>query len=230
MIDLNSFTTVLCDVDGTLIDSNGAHAITWSRALREYGFDRDVDRVRQLIGVGGDKFLPEVARVEESSALGTAISARKKTLFNDFLSHLKATQGARELMAFLRHAGKTVVIATSADDAEMEALLKQANVDDLIEHRTSKDDASRSKPDPDIVRAALEKVQAHAIDAVMIGDTPYDVEAARRANVRAIALRSGGYWTDAAFAAADAIFDAPDSLLRHWQQPRTKRPTCTRHG
>jgi len=105
------------------------------------------------------------------------------------------------------------VVATSADDQEMEAILAQAGVGDLIPRRTSSDDADQSKPDPDIVRAALARVQAEARDAVMIGDTPYDIEAARRAGVDAIALRSGGHWTDADLAGAIAIFDDPQDLL-----------------
>jgi HAD superfamily hydrolase (TIGR01509 family) len=114
---------------------------------------------------------------------------------------------------FLKDRGIDLIIATSADDREMSALLKQAGVDDLFPQRASKDDASDSKPDPDIVHAALERAGARAAEAVMIGDTPYDIQAAARAGVKTVALRSGGFWTDEDLAAAFAICDHPADLL-----------------
>jgi phosphoglycolate phosphatase-like HAD superfamily hydrolase len=99
----------------------------------------------------------------------------------------------------------------------MDALLRQALVADLIPRRSSKDDASRTKPDPDIVTAALSRAHVRAPDAVMIGDTPYDIEAARCAGVAAIALRCGGYWSDDDLADAHEIFDHPAALRQHWQ-------------
>lgn len=113
-----------------------------------------------------------------------------------------------------------VVIATSADDREASQLLERAGVDDLIPQRASKDDAERSKPDLDIVRAALARSHARPTASVMVGDTPYDIEAAGRAGVSALALRCGGYWTDAALHAAVGIFDDPAALLAHWRQTR----------
>lgn len=208
-----TFDTALFDVDGTLIDSNGAHAETWAGALREHGFETDVSAVRRLIGMGGDKLLPEIAHVEEDSPLGRAIAARKKALFTERLPRLRPTPGGRALVAFLRRLDVDVVVATSAGDDEMSALLKQAGVDDLFPARTSKDDAAGSKPDPDIVHAALTRVRARADSAIMIGDTPYDIEAATRAGVRTIALRCGGYWTDGDLRGAAGIFDDPASLL-----------------
>ena len=113
--------------------------------------------------------------------------------------------------------GVGLVIATSADDREMQALLERAGVGDLFPKRTSKDDAEESKPDPDIVQAALTKSHATRERAVMVGDTPYDLEAATRAGVAAIALRCGGYWSDADFVGALEILDDPAALQGHWQ-------------
>jgi phosphoglycolate phosphatase-like HAD superfamily hydrolase len=123
------------------------------------------------------------------------------------------------LLEYLHAKGVDMVIATSADDRELHALLHRAGLADLIPERTSKDDASASKPDPDIVLAALAKAHARAEQSVLVGDTPYDIDAAGRAGVRAIALRCGGYWDDQSLRGADDIFDDPAALLSCWRQP-----------
>ena len=138
------YKTVVLDVDGTLIDSNDAHADTWTRALIEHGIATEVSQIRPLIGMGGDKLLPAVAHVDEDSPLGRDISKRKKALFAELVPGLAATPGARELLEYLREHGVSLVIATSAGDDEMDALLRQAGLDDLLPKRTSKDDAEES--------------------------------------------------------------------------------------
>jgi phosphoglycolate phosphatase-like HAD superfamily hydrolase len=122
-------------------------------------------------------------------------------------------------MQFLRNREIEVVIATSAEDGEMSALLRQAGVDDLIPERASKNDAATSKPDPDIVHAALQRTGARPKHTALVGDTPYDIEAAERASLDAIALRCGGYWADDSLRGAIAIFDDPEALLAHWTKP-----------
>lgn len=209
------FETALFDVDGTLIDSNAAHAETWTQALHEHGIATDLTTIRSLIGMGGDKLLPRVADLDEDSPKGRAIAARKKALFLERLAGLQPTRGARALVEYLLRQGVDLVIATSAGDDEMKRLLEQAGVADLIPSRASKDDAAESKPDPDIVHAAMQRSRARPETTVMIGDTPYDVEAAARAGVRAIALRCGGYWTDDDLRGAVAIFDDSAALLEH---------------
>ena len=216
--DVSAF---LFDVDGTLIDSNAAHAETWTQALREQGIPCDVADIRPLVGMGGDKLLPRIARLEEDSPQGRSIGQRKKTLFAERLPHSPATPGARALIAYLRQLNKELVVATSAGDREMRALLQQAGVADLLPIRISKDDAAESKPDPDIVQAALKRAGASADRTIMIGDTPFDIEAARRAGVATIALRCGGYWSDADLHGAVAIVDDPAELLDYWAEPTT---------
>ena len=226
------FTTVLFDVDGTLIDSNAAHAETWHQALREHDVDATLAKVRSLVGMGSDNLLPALAGISDESDLGRSIAQRKKELFQTAIPSLRPTNGARALVQYLREAKRAVVIATSADAREVSALLEQAGVDDLIPVRASKDDAADSKPDPDIVEAALRRAGAAAGESVMIGDTPYDLEASKRAGVAAIALRCGGYWSDADLHGAVAILDDPAALLdylrasrmsavpKHFQRPR----------
>jgi HAD superfamily hydrolase (TIGR01509 family) len=210
------FKTLLFDVDGTLVDSNSAHAESWTQALHEHGVDVSVDEIRRMIGMGGDKILPAVAHVSEDSDAGRAIADRKKAIFSALLPDLRATRGARPLLEFLRDQEIELVIASSADDREMTAILRQAGVDDLIPSRASKDDAPASKPDPDIVHAALARTWARPEQTLLVGDTPYDIEAADRAGIGSIALRCGGYWPDSSLRGALKIFDDPQSLLLHW--------------
>jgi HAD superfamily hydrolase (TIGR01549 family) len=211
------FEALLFDVDGTLIDSNGAHAEAWTQSLREHGVAAEVDQIRRLIGMGGDKPLPAVAHVSEDSDLGQAITRRKKVIFGALVPALQPTSGARPLLEYLREQRVDLIIATSADDRELSTLLERAGVDDLMPARTSKDDAPKSKPDPDIVQAALVRSGAPPERTVLIGDTPYDIEAGNRAGMHAIALRSGGYWTDSSLRGALEIFDDPQALLDHWR-------------
>ena len=212
------YRTVLFDVDGTLVDSNGAHASAWTQALLEHGIKVTVSDVRPLIGMGGDKLLPAVAHVEESSPLGAALAKRKKELFKAALAGLQPTNGARSLLVDLRARGIDLVVATSAGDREMRAILEQGGLVDLFSTHTTKDDADESKPDPDIVLAAMARADARPESTVMVGDTPYDIEASRRAGVPAIALRCGGYWTDADLSGAIGIYDDPAALLAQWAE------------
>jgi HAD superfamily hydrolase (TIGR01509 family) len=207
---------VIFDVDGTLLDSNDAHAHAWVEALGEHGHRVDFDRVRPLIGMGGDKLLPTVAGIEEDSPEGRAVSRRRGEIFRTrYLPDLQAFPRVVELVHRLRHDGLHVAVASSASAEDLAALLDKAHVREWIEDTTSKDDAASSKPDPDIVHAALDRLRVPPDEAVMVGDTPYDVEAAAKAGVRAIALRSGGHWSDEDFTGAAAVYDDPADLLRN---------------
>lgn len=214
---LSLYKTVLFDVDGTLIDSNGAHAESFSRAFAEHGFRVTPADVRPLVGMGGDKVLDQLAGLSEAADIAKAISRRKKDILNVLLRDLQPTRGARTLIEYLSDRGITVAVATSASKEEMHAILRQAQVDDLFETHANKDDAEESKPDPDIVQAAMARAGARPESTVMIGDTPYDVEAGRRAGIGVIALRCGGFWRDEDLAAALGIFDHPAALLAHWR-------------
>lgn len=208
---------VLLDVDGTLIHSNRAHALAYVEAGREMGLELDFEQVRRMIEMGGDKLLPRAAGFAEHSSEGERLTRRKKEIFLErLLPELEPTRGARELLLHLRAEGIQRVVATSAGRDEMTRILEQAGVADLIQEETSSDDAAESKPDPDIVRAALRKAGCAPEEALMLGDTPYDVEAATRAGVRVIALRSGG-WEDDALRGALAIVDDPADLLRDFR-------------
>lgn len=206
--------TVLLDVDGTLVDSNDAHAQSWVEAFAAFGFDVSYDDVRRRIGEGGDKLMPETVGLAKESALGEEIARRRLAIFKKtYLPALRAFPGARELLCALLERGHRLVIASSASDDELEDILRAGAIDDLVPRRTSSSDVERSKPDPDIVAAALAMAGCAPHEAIMLGDTPYDTLAAARAGVRTVALRCGG-WDDGALARAEAIYDDPHDLLR----------------
>jgi HAD superfamily hydrolase (TIGR01509 family) len=217
---------VLLDIDGTLVDSNDAHARAWVDTLAQFGHDVPFERVRSLIGKGGDKLLIQAAGIEKDSQEGQRIDkARAERFMRGYLPHIKPQPQARELLARMREDGLTLVVATSAKKAEMDALLDICGAQDLVHAETSSDDADRSKPDPDIVVAALQKAKVAPTAALMLGDTPYDVDAARRAGVDALAVRSGG-WDTAALDGAIAIYDdVADLLARYADSPLGRRRT-----
>jgi HAD superfamily hydrolase (TIGR01549 family) len=209
---------VLLDVDGTLIDSNDAHAASWADTFREFGYDIAFERVRPLIGMGGDKLLPQLTGLEHESDRAKQLTARRKEIFNAmYLPHLRAFPGAHELLARLKADDLALIIATSAEKPELNKLLEQAGLEELVDRKTSSSDADHSKPDPDIIEAALERGKLRADDAIMLGDTPYDVEAARKAGVACVAFRCGG-WPDRALSDAIAIYDDARALLAGYEQ------------
>ena len=204
---------VILDVDGTLVDSNDAHARAWVDALRDGGFDVPFERVRPLIGMGGDKLLPEVTGLPEQDPRAERIGKRRGEIFKTrFLPTLRAFPRTRDLLVRMRDAGLKLAVASSAEPQELHSLLHIAGASDLVEGASSAADAGPSKPDPDVVHAALERLGMDPAAVVMVGDTPYDVEAAARASVRPIAFRCGG-WDDQRLRGAIAIYDGPADLL-----------------
>ena len=208
---------VIFDIDGTLVDSNDAHAQSWVDTFAEAGYDVPFDVVRPLIGMGGDKLLPKTIGKSRDSEEGKKLVKRRSEIFRErYLPHLRPLKGARELVLRVRSDGLKAVVATSAKEEELKGLLKAAQVDDLMEEEATASDADRSKPDPDIVHAAIEQSGISSEYLVMIGDTPYDIEAASKAHVRTIAFRSGG-WKDDALKGAVEIYNGPDDLLAHYE-------------
>lgn len=207
------YKAVLFDVDGTLVDSNDAHADAWVKAFSKHGVNVDWHKVRRCIGMGGDKLMPEVSDLDEESPQGSQIAGDRGAIFkNEFLPRITALRHARALVAALKDRGYTLVAASSARQQELVPLLKIAGAESLMDAATSSDDAEASKPEPDIVLSALARANTSAAEAIMVGDTPYDVEAATRAGVAIIGFRSGG-WGDADLAGAIAVYDGPWDLL-----------------
>jgi len=214
---------VIFDIDGTIVDSNDAHAKAWVLAIGETGRRVEFSRVRPLIGMGGDKLLPEVTGLSIESPAGKAIAERRGEIFaTEFLPHLQPTRGAKQLLEWLRDERMTLVIATSAEEKEVHGLLRVAGAEKMFESMATSDDAERSKPDPDIVAAALERANCPPDQTIMVGDTPYDVEAARRTGIEIIGLRSGG-WSDAELHGAIAVYQDPADLVDHYDLSPFKR-------
>jgi HAD superfamily hydrolase (TIGR01509 family) len=206
----------LLDVDGTLVDSNDQHAHAWVDAFREAGHEIGFDRVRPLIGMGADKIIPALTGLDADGPEATRIAERRPALFLEkHIESVRPLDGARALLAHMRERGLVLVVATSASEREFERLAAIADVGTIVHDRTTSDDAERSKPDPDIVTAALRKAKCAPHEAIMLGDTPYDIDAARRAGVGCVAVRSGG-WDDAALAGALAVYEDAAELLSRW--------------
>jgi HAD superfamily hydrolase (TIGR01549 family) len=207
---------MIFDVDGTLVDSNDAHARAWVETLRTFGIEREVEAARRLVGMGGDKLLPTLTGIDPESDLGRQISERRGAHFRrTYLDRLQPFEDTRALFQALRARGVRLAVASSSGEEDLGRLLEIARVADLIERRASADDADRTKPDPDVVRAAMSRLGDLEDAAVsMVGDTPYDIEAARRARIRAVAFRCGG-WSDADLVGAADIFDGPADMLAH---------------
>jgi HAD superfamily hydrolase (TIGR01509 family) len=211
-----SLKGVIFDIDGTLVDSNDAHAQSWVDTFAGAGYEVPFEVVRPLIGMGADKLLPKTIGVRHDSEQGKKLIERRSEIFRErYLPHLRPLPGARDLVLRVRENGVKAIVATSAKDEELKSLLKAATVEDLMEEKATASDAKRSKPDPDIVEAAIDESGVSPDNAVMIGDTPYDVEAGTRAKVRIIAFRSGG-WSDKDLKGAAEVYDGPADLLAHY--------------
>jgi HAD superfamily hydrolase (TIGR01509 family) len=218
---------VILDVDGTLVDSNAAHAHAWADVLREAGYDVTVDHLQRLIGMGTDKLLPAAVGVDKDSPAGQRLSQRRKQVFHDrYLSRLQPTPGARELLDRLRAEGLALMIASSAEGDELAGLLAVCGATDLAPRTPPPSAVGASKPEPDVVQAALARLDRPAAEVLMLGDTPYDVEAAQRAGVGIIGLRCGG-WSDAELRGAVASYAHPADLLAHYAASPLARKGAT---
>jgi HAD superfamily hydrolase (TIGR01509 family) len=207
---------VLLDLDGTLLDSNDAHARAWLEAMTASGFHPTYEEVRRCIGMGGDFLLPEVLGVAADSETGKVISRQRGEIFSaKYLRQLRPFPGARPLVERLCRDKWRALVASSSRREELQEMMVIVGIADLVD-ATSASDVENSKPAPDVVQAALDKLQLPAGEVVLLGDTPYDLQAAARAGVSVIAVRSGG-WQDEHLAGAIAIYDDVADLLRHYE-------------
>lgn len=213
---MNPLRGVILDLDGTLVDSNDAHAQAWVDAFTEAGYDVPFDRVRRLIGMGGDKLMPTAIGVEKESEEGQRLDERRGEVFKArYLPEIRPFPDVAALLQRMKQDGHRIVVASSSKEDDLERLLEIAGVTDLVDEYTSVDDIDESKPAPDAVHAALDKLGTTPAQTIMLGDTPYDIEAAHHAEVPIIALRSGG-WDDADLEGAVAVYDDPADLLAQY--------------
>jgi HAD superfamily hydrolase (TIGR01509 family) len=213
---VTGFRGVLLDIDGTLVDSNDAHAMAWSDAFAERELDIAPLRVRRLIGMGGEYLVNIVAGYVKDSDAYREVSKRHDEIFRDrYLARVHAFPKSRELVLQLRRRGFAYAVATSGEPELVSTLLEIADVGDLCEIRTTAGDVAHPKPAPDVIEAALARIPVERARAVLIGDTPYDIRAARSAGIATIGMASGGFPPEQ-LAGAIAVYLDPADLLARW--------------
>ena len=184
-------TAAILDVDGTLVDTNYQHAIAWFRAFRQHGIVLPIWRIHRHIGMGGDQLVAALTSDEVEEQKGEDIRAAEKTLYLQLIEEVQPLTGARELIEDLRRAGRRVVLASSAKPDEVDHYLELLDARGIVDDWTTSGDVESTKPEPDLVRAAIEK--AGERDAVMVGDSTWDCIAAKNAGIETVAVLTGGF-------------------------------------
>jgi HAD superfamily hydrolase (TIGR01509 family) len=209
---------VIFDVDGTLVDNDIFHVEAWVRAFSRFGLQVDPEEVRRQIGKGGDQLLPVFLSRDQFERIGERIAAYKDELYRkEYLPKVKAFPKTRELFLRLRQNRVRIALASSANKQEIDKSKEIANIADLVDVETTKDDVERSKPHPDVFAVALGKLSVHADESIAVGDTPYDAEACSKIHVRTIGFTCGG-WTGGELRSAGCIevFRDPADLLANF--------------
>ena len=183
----------ILDIDGTLVDTNYQHALAWYRAFRRHGIVLAVWRIHRHIGMGGDQVVEALTDERTERELGDEIRASEGELYFEMIDEVQPMAGSRELIEELGRRGHSVVLASSAKPQEVDHYLDLLEARDLADAWTTSGDVEATKPEPDLVKAALEHADDGQADAVMVGDTPWDVHAARNAGVDTIAVLTGGF-------------------------------------
>ena len=204
---------VIFDIDGTLVDSNDGHARAWVSAFADAGITVGFGQVRPLIGMGGDQLVPRVSGIGKDDPRYQPLSDGWKRHFQeDELPTIQAQPGVRALLQALQARGMKLIVGTSADEALVQDLLKIADAADILTEYTTSSDVEASKPEPDIVQAAVTRLGLEPGEVLMVGDTPFDIESAGKAGVATVALRCGG---DDRFGGAAEVYDSPEDWLKH---------------
>ena len=216
--------TAIFDVDGTLVDSNYQHALAWYRAFRRHDITLPLWRLHRGIGMGGDQFVTQVAGHEAEQAHGDDLRQAWAEEFGEMVEEIRAFEGAHDLLADIKKRGFKLVLASSGSAELVERFLDLVDGKPLADAWTSSDDADRSKPAPDLVQAALAKVDG--AQGVMVGDSTWDAIAAGKAGIATIAVRTGGYSSEELReAGAGAVYDSLVELRRHLDDGALAEPT-----
>ncbi len=212
---------VIFDIDGTLVDSVDLHARAWQEAFRHFGREVPYEQVRHQIGKGGDQLMPVFFSEEELNRFGTEMEEYRGELYKrDYLSLVRPFPRVRELFLRVRADGHRIALASSAKGDELETYKKLLQIGDLISGETSADDAAKSKPHPDIFAAGLKELGDPAPqEVIVVGDTPYDAEAAGKLDLRTVGVLCGGFPEDELReAGCVAIFRDPADLLARYEE------------
>jgi HAD superfamily hydrolase (TIGR01549 family) len=204
----------ILDIDGTLVDTNYQHALAWYRAFRSQGIVLPLWRIHRHIGMGGDKLVPALLEREDiEEGLMSAIRDAEKKLYGELIGEVEPMKGARDLILELKQAGHDVVLASSAKQDEADHYIDLLQARHIVDGWTTSADVEETKPEPDLVKAALDKVEAGS--AVMVGDSVWDCEAATRCGIQTVAVLTGGFSEDELKdAGAHQVFESVDALRR----------------
>ena len=206
-------TAAILDIDGTLVDTNYQHAVAWYRAFRQHGIVLPIWRIHRSIGMGGDQLITALCGEKVEQEQGEDLRAAEKPLYMSMIAEVEPMDGARELIADLKERGHPVVLASSAKAEEVEHYLDLLDARDLADDWTTSADVEATKPEPDLVAAAVEK--AGGGEALMVGDSTWDCEAAKRAGLQTFALLTGGFSEDELRdAGATDVFESLPDLQR----------------
>jgi HAD superfamily hydrolase (TIGR01509 family) len=186
----------ILDIDGTLVDTNYHHAIAWYRAFRQHGIVLPLWRIHRHVGMGGDQLVGALTDEQTESEKGDDIRTAEKALYFQLLPEVETMKGSRELIEDLKRRGHTVVLASSAKEDEVDTYLDLLDARELADAWTTSADVENTKPQPDLVNAALKRAEGRSKEAVMVGDTPWDVDAAKAAGVGTLTVRTGGFGVD----------------------------------
>ena len=212
---------VIFDIDGTLVDSVDLHAEAWRAAFARFGKPLPFERVRSQIGKGGDQLIPFFLSEEEDERFGEELDAFRSQLYRrEYRDRVRPFPRVRELMLLLRSQGVRIALASSSKPEDLEHYVGLMEIGDLLDATTSSGDAERSKPHPDIFAVARERLALPAgAEIVVVGDSPFDIEAAARLGLPAIGVRCGGFEDETLVeAGAVALFDDPAALVAHWRE------------
>ena len=211
LVDSAPVDTAIFDVDGTLVDSNYQHALAWFRAFRRHDITLPLWRLHRAIGMGGDKLVEQVAGGKVEQQLGDRLRAAWEDEFKTMIDEVRPFDGARSLLEAVRDRGFRIVLASSGKTDQVEKFLDLIGGKDLADAWTTSDDADDSKPAPDIVQVALDRVSG--AKGLMIGDSTWDCIAAGKLDIPTLAVRTGGFSTDELReAGAIAVFDSLTEL------------------
>jgi HAD superfamily hydrolase (TIGR01509 family) len=183
----------ILDIDGTLVDTNYHHTLAWFRAFARFDIVLPIWRIHRHIGMGGDQVVPALCGDGTERERGDDIREAEGEEYGKLIDGVRTMDGARELITALKDLGHTVVLASSAKPDEVDHYLDLLDARELADAWTTSADVAATKPEPDLVKAAIDRVGAAAQDAVMVGDTPWDVKAALGADVRTLAVMTGGF-------------------------------------
>lgn len=216
---------LLTDIDGTLVDSNALHAEAWRRTFEHFGIQVGLDEAWRQIGKGSDQLIPVFVPEADRERLEKLLKEFRKEIFHrDYMSRIVAFPQARELLFRVRQSGMKIALATSSDKEDLATYGKLVGMDDLVDEASSSADAKASKPEADIFAAALNKVKMRAEQAVALGDTPWDAQAAGKLGIPVIGLTSGGWKADDLRSAGCVeVWQDPADLLLNFDRSALRR-------